>query len=229
MESIYLSVILPVLNEENAIAQTLLSLETPGVEVILVDGGSTDQTVEIAQKLGIKVIVSPESGRGVQMNIGANHASADTLLFLHADTYLPPNYPQLIQETLDQPQTVAGAFLLKINSKNKLLRIVEKGVNARSRFLQMPYGDQGIFLKKEIFNQSGGFPLLPVMEDFQFIKCLKKQGKIRLASASVLTSARRWEKVGVIKTTLINQMIIIGYFFGISPSKLKEWYRQSGN
>mgnify|MGYP006423059577 CR=1 FL=1 len=229
MQAINLSVIIPVLNEADTIAQTLLSIQTPGVEIIVVDGGSTDNTVEIAQNQGVKVIFSPEPGRAMQMNTGANYATAETLLFLHADTQLPHNYPQGVLETLDQPQTVAGAFQLQINSNNPLLRVIEKGVNARSRFFQFPYGDQGIFLRKETFQTSGGFPILPIMEDFQFIKGLQNQGKIRLASASVLTSPRRWENLGIIRTTLINQMIIIGYFLGISPIKLKQWYRQSRN
>lgn len=229
MQAINLSVIIPVLNEAETIAQTLLSLQASGVEIILVDGGSTDNTVEIGQDQGVKVVFSPEPGRARQMNTGADYATADTLLFLHADTQLPPNYPQRVKETLNQAQTVAGAFQLQINSNNPLLRVIERGVNARSRFFQLPYGDQGIFLKTETFQNSGGFPILPIMEDFQFIKGLQKQGKIRLASASVLTSARRWENLGIIRTTLINQMIIIGYFFGISPIKLKQWYRQSRN
>jgi len=224
MEAINLSVIIPVLNEAETIAQTLQYLQAPTVEIILVDGGSSDPTVAIAKERGAKVILSPEPGRAIQMNTGAQYATADTLLFLHADTQLPLNYRQLVQETLAKPKTVAGAFLLKINGQNPLLRLIEKGVNARSRFLQMPYGDQGIFLKKETFEKVGGFPILPIMEDFQLIRTLKKQGKIRLAAASVLTSARRWERLGVIQTTLINQIIIIGYFLGIPPSQLKQWY-----
>ena len=224
MEAINLSVIIPVLNEAEMIAQTLQYLQAPAVEIILVDGGSSDPTVAIAKERGAKVILSPEPGRAIQMNTGAQYATADTLLFLHADTQLPLNYRQLVQETLAKPKTVAGAFLLKINGQNPLLRLIEKGVNARSRFLQMPYGDQGIFLKKETFEKVGGFPILPIMEDFQLIRTLKKQGKIRLAAASVLTSARRWERLGVIQTTLINQIIIIGYFLGIPPSQLKQWY-----
>jgi len=224
MEAINLSVIIPVLNEAETIAQTLQHLQAPAVEIILVDGGSSDQTVAIAKERGAKVILSPEPGRAIQMNTGAQYATADTLLFLHADTQLPQNYLQLVEETLVKPKTVAGAFLLKINGQNPLLRLIEKGVNARSRFLQMPYGDQGIFLKKETFEKVGGFPILPIMEDFQLIRTLKKQGKIRLATASVLTSARRWQRLGVIQTTLINQIIIIGYFLGIPPSQLKQWY-----
>jgi rSAM/selenodomain-associated transferase 2 len=224
MEAINLSVIIPVLNEAETIAQTLQHLQAPAVEIILVDGGSSDPTVAIAKERGAKVILSPEPGRATQMNTGAKYATAETLLFLHADTQLPKNYRQLVQETLAKPKTVAGAFLLKINAQNPLLRLIEKGVNARSRFLQMPYGDQGIFLKKETFEKVGGFPLLPIMEDFQLIRTLKKQGKIRLATASVLTSARRWQRLGVIQTTLINQIIIIGYLLGIPPSQLKQWY-----
>jgi len=224
MAQIDLSVIIPVLNEAETIAHTLQSLPSTGVEMILVDGGSSDNTVEIAQNMGAKAFLSPEPGRAMQMNTGAKYATGNILLFLHADTQLPPNYPQLIQETLAQPHTIAGAFQLAINSQHPLLRIIEKGVNARSRFLQMPYGDQGIFLKKATFESTGGFRDLPIMEDFQFIRNLKQEGKIRLATAHVLTSARRWEKLGVIKTTLINQMVIMGYFFGISPVKLKQWY-----
>ncbi len=224
MEAINLSVIIPVLNEAETIAQTLQHLQAPAVEIILVDGGSSDPTVAIAKERGAKVILSAEPGRAIQMNTGAKYATAETLLFLHADTELPKNYRQLVQETLAKPKTVAGAFQLKIKGQNPLLRLIEKGVNARSRFLQMPYGDQGIFLKKETFENIGGFPLLPIMEDFQLVLTLKKQGSVRLAAGPVLTSARRWEKLGVIKTTLINQRVIIGYFLGISPKQLKQWY-----
>lgn len=225
MEAIKLSVIIPVLNEEKTIAQTLEHLQKTAVEIIIVDGGSTDNTVEIVQNMGIKTILSPEPGRSNQMNTGAKYAIGKVLLFLHADTKLPHNYLQSIEETLEKPNTIAGAFLLKIESQNPLLRIVEKGVNARSRLLQMPYGDQGIFLKKETFETIGGFPDIPLMEDFQLMLTLKKQGKIRLAKAPVITSARRWEKLGVIKTTLINQKVILGYFLGVSPEKLKQWYQ----
>jgi rSAM/selenodomain-associated transferase 2 len=226
MKQINLSVIIPVLNEAETIAHTLQHLQATTVEIILVDGGSTDNTVEIAQARGVKVILSPEPGRAMQMNTGAKYATGNILLFLHADTQLPKNYLQQVEETLEKPKTIAGAFQLKINSPNPLLRVIEKGVNARSRFLQMPYGDQGIFLKKETFEHMGGFPNLPLMEDFQLMQNLRKQGKIRLASAKVLTSARRWEKLGVIRTTLINQMVIIGYFLGVSPTRLKQWYQR---
>ncbi len=227
MEAINLSVIIPVLNEAETIAQTITQLQAVAetVEIIIVDGGSGDQTVAIAQDRGAKVLLSPEPGRAMQMNTGAKYATADTLLFLHADTQLPQDYPSLVQQTLLQPHTIAGAFPLQINSQRWSLRVIEKAVNARSRFLEMPYGDQAIFLKKETFHQIGGFPNLPIMEDFQLIRTLKQYGKIRLTTTPVVTSPRRWEKLGVLKTTLINQMIIIGYFCGVSPMRLRQWYR----
>jgi len=226
--SINLSVIIPVFNEANTIAQTLKNLQSSarGVEIMIVDGGSRDQTIAIAQDMGAKVIISPQPGRAMQMNTGAQYATGNILLFLHADTQLPPNYPEMVEATLNQPHTIAGAFPLQINSPRWSLRIIEKSVNARSRWLQMPYGDQAIFLQKETFHKLGGFPNVPIMEDFQFIQTVKKQGKIRLASQAVLTSARRWETLGVLKTTLINQLIILGYWFGISPIKLKKWYHR---
>ena len=225
MEKIKLSVIIPVLNEGKTIAQTLQRLQETAVEIIIVDGGSTDQTVEIVQNMGIKTILSPEAGRSIQMNTGAKYATGNILLFLHADTQLPHNYLRYIEEILEKPNTIAGAFPLKIESRHPLLMVIEKGVNARSRFLEMPYGDQGIFLKKDTFESIGGFPPLPIMEDFQLMLNLKKQGKIRLAEAPVITSARRWEKLGVIKTTLINQKVILGYFLGVSPERLRQWYQ----
>ncbi|NCR27702.1 MAG: glycosyltransferase [Microcystis aeruginosa Ma_QC_C_20070823_S13] len=220
----YLSIIIPTLNEELGIAATLKQIGA-GVEIIVVDGGSTDKTREIAKKLGDKVIISPKKGRAFQMNLGAKIAKGDILLFLHGDTLLPHEFQEQIINTLSQSGIVAGAFELKIDGEEKTLRLVEKLVNWRSRWLSLPYGDQGIFLKAAIFADLGGFPELPIMEDFELIQRLKKRGKIAIVSASVITSARRWQKLGVWKTTLINQLVIIGYNLKIPPRLLKSFYR----
>ncbi len=225
-----ITMIIPVLNEAENIEATLSKLiNNTDVELIVVDGGSSDRTVEIVQNLNIKIIFSERSGRANQMNLGASVANGNILIFLHADTNLPINYQEIVKEILSRSKVVVGAFQLKIDSKNKSLRLVELMVNWRSRFFSLPYGDQAIFLKKSIFEELGGYSDLPIMEDFELIQRLKRRGKIKIASAEVITSSRRWEKLGVFKTTLINQLVIIGYYLGISPTKLRQLYGHKNN
>ncbi|NJL36421.1 MAG: glycosyltransferase family 2 protein [Leptolyngbyaceae cyanobacterium SM1_4_3] len=219
-----ISIIIPVLNEANVIQQILNQLRNAAVEIIVVDGGSQDQTVEIVKSLGDRVIHS-RPGRAYQMNAGAKAATGEILLFLHADTRLPTGFADLICQTLAQPKTIAGAFALEIDGPQPGLRLVEWGVNVRSRYFQMPYGDQALFLRAETFARFGGFPELPFMEDFELVRRLRRKGKVAIAPASVLTSARRWKKLGVLRTTLLNQVIIAAYLIGVSPEKIVKWYR----
>ena len=220
-----ISIIIPVLNEVSTIAQTISIAQTAkDIEIIVVDGGSNDGTIELVKSLGITLLTGLP-GRSFQMNCGAKAATGNILLFLHGDTFLPLNFDQLLQEILAKPKIIAGAFELGIRGKNKNLRIVEKIVNWRSRYLQMPYGDQGIFLFAQIFQEIGGFPEIPIMEDFELMRQLRKRGKIGIVSVPVLTSGRRWQKLGIFKTTIINQVIIIAYLLGISPHILVKLYR----
>ena len=226
MEAEKISIIIPVLNEANTINAVLARiLGASNVEVIVVDGGSQDETVALAQSVGVKVI-AVTSGRASQMNAGAAVATGSILLFLHADTHLPPAFDTLVRQVLQNTGAIAGAFELRIDAELWGIRLIEKMVNLRSRFLSLPYGDQAIFLKASIFKEIGGFPNLPIMEDFELMRRLKRYGKIAIAPAPVVTSGRRWQKLGVVKTTLINQLIIIGYFLGVPPAKLARWYRQ---
>lgn len=221
-----ISIIIPVLNEANIIHSLLARLlDTQNVEVIVVDGGSQDDTVAIAQTAKVKVLCCPTIGRASQMNAGAAVAIGKILLFLHADTHLPTNFDTLVCQALCSAGSIAGAFELRIDAEMRGLRLVEKVVNWRSRFLSMPYGDQAIFIKAAVFHQIGGFPNLPIMEDFELMRHLRRQGLITIVPVPVLTSGRRWQKLGVLKTTLINQLIIVGYFLGVSPTQLIRWYR----
>lgn len=221
-----ISIVLPTLNEAQNLPQVLGTIPA-GVDVVVVDGGSADCTAEVAKAWGARVIWS-SPGRSHQLNCGAAAATGSILLFLHADTRLPEGFEQAIRQTLAQPGVVAGAFRLAINGPDRGLRWVEWGVNLRSRFLQMPYGDQGIFIKADIFHQLGGFPDLPMMEDFELVRRLRKVGRVAIAPAAVVTSDRRWRTLGILRTTLANQIMIAGYFLGIDPHKLARWYRDLG-
>ena len=231
-----ISIVIPALNEAATIAKVIANIHAlPNVEIILVDGGSIDDTVKISQELGVRVLASPK-GRAHQMNVGAQAATGEIMLFLHADTILPLGFEQVVRSTL-QPFVgewgdggkvvpIAGAFTLKIDDAMSSLRWIERLVAWRSKWRQMPYGDQAIFLTAETFRSIGGFVEMPIMEDFELIKKLQRLGRIEISSAPVMTSARRWLQRGVWQTTLINQAIIIGYSIGISPDQLATWYRR---
>lgn len=226
------SVIIPVLNEENYLPTTITIAQAAAeagdlVELIVVDGGSTDSTVEIAKSQGLRVLQA-SGGRAVQMNVGAAAATGDLLLFLHGDTRLPTGFDRQVRATLGQPGVVAGAFELKIGATLPGLRLVEWGVQQRSRWLQMPYGDQAIFLKAATFQQLGGFPELPIMEDFELMRQLKRLGRVAIVPTPVVTSGRRWQRLGVLQTTLLNQGMILAYLLGVSPAQLVRWYRETG-
>jgi rSAM/selenodomain-associated transferase 2 len=222
-----ISIIIPVLNESANVQRAIDSTRpSENVEVIVVDGGSIDDTCQVAQSKGVKVMASL-AGRSRQMNLGAAAATGDILLFLHGDSRLPLGFDQLIRETMSVAQPpIAGAFSLGIDASGRSFRWVEQGVNWRSRFCQMPYGDQGVFLLEKVFQELGGFPDLPIMEDFELVRRLRQRGKILITPQPVMTSARRWLQKGILKTTLINQLMVLGYLSGVSPAKLLELYRR---
>ena len=220
-----ISIIIPTWNEAENITQTLQRLSNiPDVEIIVADGGSTDKTVEIAQAAGVHVI-NCNAGRGKQMNAGAALASGEVLLFLHADTQLPIDFSDHVWLAMRNGNS-AGAFQLRIDSNGWMLRVVEFGANLRSRWLKLPYGDQAIFVRATTFFQMNGFRQWPLMEDFDFCRRLKNISKMTIAPASVITSARRWKRLGVLRTTLTNFACVIAFRLGVSPATLVGWYRR---
>ena len=220
-----ISVIIPTLNEESAICQTLETLPRPSagdVEVIVVDGGSRDRTVERAGPLARVINSSP--GRARQMNAGALSASGETLLFLHADTRLPPNAFLLIQQSLADPDCCGGAFRHSLDRRGILFRLISWMSNLRARWPGIIYGDQAPFIRKSVFEALGGFREQEILEDGDLTWRMRKAGRVRLLKASVVTSARRWERLGCWRTIFLMWTIALGYCCGVSPARLKRLY-----
>lgn len=219
-----ISVVVPTLNEAAVLARTLAAVPAGFFEVIVADGGSLDGTTAIALEHGARVTVSP-AGRGPQMNAGAAAARGGTLLFLHADTTLPTDAAARIGAALADPGVVGGAFRLGIDSPDLRLGLIARAANLRTRITGVPYGDQALFVRRDAFDAAGGFPDVPIMEDVALGRALKRQGRVVLLPARVRTSARRWEREGVVRTTLRNAALISLYRLGVPPARLARWYR----
>ncbi len=212
----FISVIIPALNEGEHIESAIKSAMDPDVEILVVDGKSEDHTVQKALDLGVRV-ESASRGRGAQQNRGAETAMGEVLLFLHADTQLPKGYVSQIFEALMEPGVVGGAFQFKTDWECFSMGFIEFFTNLRARFLRLPYGDQGLFIRKSIFEDIGGFQNTPVAEDLMFIRQVTKKGHIRIVSGTAVTSARRWQKHGIVKTTLIHIITMVMYFIRLRP------------
>jgi rSAM/selenodomain-associated transferase 2 len=223
--AIKISVIVPVLNEENDLNRCLSALvHSANEELIVVDGGSADATVSTAREYTDKVI-SSKRGRGTQMNAGAKEAGGDILLFLHADCVLPEGAFGVVRETLSDQRVAAGGFRLSIEHPGLLFRVIERGANLRSALTRLVYGDQGLFMRKETFIKLGGFKNMPLMEDVEISQRLKRTGKIAFVDPPVRTLPRRWLKEGPVYTTLRDWAIAMAYtVFKVRPEKLIKHY-----
>lgn len=219
------SVIVPALNEEHFIKNTLsrLTALTGNFEVIVVDGGSTDDTPQIVSAFKEVQLITAEKGRAVQMNTGAARAKGETLLFLHADTILPPNAYEVIVNHLQDPRSIGGSFYIQFDEKHSILKFYSWCSKISMEYFT--YGDHGMFIRKNVFDSIGGYKSLCFMEDVEIQKRLRKLGKFRKVQSAVTTSARRFNKVGPISQMLINIFLVAGYKLGVPPQKLKVFYK----
>jgi rSAM/selenodomain-associated transferase 2 len=219
-----LSVVIPTWNEAENLAATLDALPERA-EVVVADGGSVDGTVEIASRSGALVIAC-ERGRARQMNRGAREAGGDTLLFLHADAVLGAGAKEAIESALADPAVVGGSFRLRIRSPRAALRLAAFGSNVRARILGMPYGDQGLFLRRSVYDKLGGFPDIPFLEDVALIRILRRRGRLVPLDVTLSTGDRHWRELGVLRTTLLNWTMVGFYLSGVSPETLAPHYRR---
>lgn len=221
-----LSIIIPVLNEAPNIVTALEALgayRARGVEVIVVDGGSTDGTVALARPLADFVIASAR-GRAAQMNAGAGVARGDVLLFLHADTHLPDDADRCVLDALARSGRAWGRFDVTIEGTHPLLRVIAGAMNLRSRLTGITTGDQAMFVTRTAFDAVGGFPQIALMEDITLARSLKRVSRPICMRTRVTTSGRRWERRGVVRTMVMMWRLRLAYFLGADPVDLARRY-----
>ena len=221
-----ISIIIPALNEDAHIGASIGAIKKNGdsCEIIVADGGSSDRTAEIAKRYqGVKVVQTGR-GRGLQMNAGASHATGEILLFLHADTIPEEGWSMALEAVLQNASVVGGAFTFAIPHPGKKYRLVEQWVRFRCSLFMLPYGDQGIFVRRDVFKKLDGYKDIPLMEDVDLIERMKRLGRIVILDKRAYTSERRWLKKGLLRTAALNQIIMFLYRMGMSPHRLARIY-----
>jgi len=217
-------VIVPTLNEAPHLAATLARAREDGVhEVIVVDGGSSDGTLEVAAAHADVVLAAPR-GRSSQMNAGAARATGDILLFLHADTLLPPGFAAAVQAACATPDVIGGRFDVALEPSSPLLWLTATLINVRSRLSRIATGDQAIFIRRDIFASVGGYAPIPLMEDLELSRRMKRAGRVACLRDRVVTSSRRWRRDGVVRTILLMWTLRALYFTGVPADRLARLY-----
>jgi len=218
------AVIVPILNEADHLPRLLQNACKWEVNaIVFADGGSSDNTPQLLDQSGMKWIHG-NRGRATQMNMGARESNSDILLFLHADTEISSNHIKDIKQIMLNPDVVGGRFDVRLSGGHSAFRMIEFFINWRSRLTGISTGDQAMFVRRNVFERLGGFPEWPLMEDVEFSRRLKKQGKIACLHRKVVTSSRRWEKHGIVRTVLLMWWLRLRYWLGANPETLKHHY-----
>lgn len=224
------SIIIPVRNEENLILPAIEGLRVNDAllptEIIIVDGGSHDRTVELAEKSADQVIRSPKGSRSFQMHLGAQHAQGTFLVFLHIDSQFPPHWQNILINSFIKSRhpPAAASFNIGFDSNKPFFRILAALANWRSKITRIPHGDQALIVSKENYFRCGGFPDVPLMEEYLLLPCLNRLGRIDIYPDTATTSARKYTAKGPLRNALKNSLLIFLFYLGVSPKQLAKWY-----
>jgi rSAM/selenodomain-associated transferase 2 len=220
-----LSVVIPALDEEAEIAAAVESARAPDVEVLVVDGGSRDATASLARQAGARVLAAPR-GRARQLALGFEASEGDAVLFLHADTRLPPGWADAVRSALSDARVAGGAFRLCFDERGFALRVVEWGARLRAALFSLPYGDQALFARRCVVCDAGGIPQAPVMEDLDLVREIRRRGRLAKLALPARTSARRYRAHGIWRTALRHLLATAGWSLGLDRARLAAWLRR---
>jgi rSAM/selenodomain-associated transferase 2 len=212
-----ISVVIPTLDEASGIVRTVESVIGPGIEVIVVDGGSQDETCRLARDTGARVLAS-KRGRARQLRMGAEKSTGDVVLFLHADTRLEPGWQDAVSAVLSDPVCAGGAFAFRFAERGLRERWIEFGVALRVGLFRLPYGDQALFVRRSVLERMGGIPIVPMMEDLDLVREIKRVGRLEMLGSTATTSSRRYARDGTSRTILRHQLALLGWWL--------EWDRE---
>jgi len=217
-----ISVVIPALDEAARIAEAVGSVIGPGIDVIVVDGGSRDDTVRIAREAGARVLVG-ERGRARQLRLGGEQSQGEGILFLHADTRLAPGWSEPVRRALADPACAGGAFRFRLSAAGLHARLIEWGVAARVALLRLPYGDQAIFVRRTVLERGGGVPIVPMMEDLDLVRAIKREGRLVILDLPATTSARRYATRGTLRTILEHGVALGAWMLDLDRTRIARW------
>jgi hypothetical protein len=221
-----ISVVIPTLNEQTQIERALDCTRLPGVERIVVDANSSDGTSQTARFLRAEKVLQALPGRAHQMDAGYREAAGAIVLFLHADTRLEPGWSEAVLGALEDQTIAGGAFRLRFEAPGLSYRLIERGVELRSRLGGLPYGDQALFVRKHLLDRAGGIAAVPIFEDLDLVRLIKRGGRLVLLPGCAWTSARRYARNGVLRQVLRNNAALAGYLLNVERDRIARWYRR---
>jgi rSAM/selenodomain-associated transferase 2 len=220
-----LSVIIPAFDEAAQIGDAVRAALAPDVEVLVIDGGSGDTTAPNAEAAGARVLTSAR-GRARQLSAGARESRGDVLIFVHADTRLPSGFDAAVRDALEEPSAVGGAFRLRFDRRTLPLRVIEAGARARARLLGLPYGDQALFIRRATLDAIGGVPQVPIMEDLDMVRAMKRHGHLVQLPLDAVTSARRHCAGGPFRVAIRHALAVLAWALGVSRARIAAWIRE---